>query len=76
MEIDIVEIRVGEDAGNGTGFPREDFEIRRGQIGIGWLYFPLPDDAPREGRYQLLVQPSAVDTVFVLDFPPFAEDRR
>ena len=48
-----------------------------GYVYVGLDHFALPDDAPREGRYQLLVEPGGdVDTVYVLDFPPFKDDRR
>lgn len=60
----------------GSGiFPREDFEIRARQLWHGYLYFPLPDEAPAGGRYKLLATPNNADVTYVVDFPPFGDDK-
>lgn len=56
----------------GTGtFPRDEVQIRAGQLAFGYVYFRLPADAPTEGIFKLLFRPRGPDRTFVLDFEPY-----
>jgi hypothetical protein len=56
--------------GAGT-FPRDEVQIRAGQLTLGYLYFRLPADAPTEGMFKLLFRPRGPDQTFVLNFEPY-----
>lgn len=55
--------------GSGT-FPRDRLNLRNQQVVQGFLYFPLPEDAPTAGRYKVLFTPVGQET-YVVDFEPF-----
>ena len=60
--------------GSGT-FPRDEVQIRAGQLAFGYVYFRLPDDAPTQGIFKLLFNPRGPDQTFVLDFEPYKQDK-
>jgi hypothetical protein len=61
----------------GSGiFPRETVDIRARQLVHGFLYFRLPEALPLGGRYKLLITPQQGDATYVVDFPPFENDKR
>jgi len=57
-------------------FPREEVQIRAGQLTLGYIYFRLPDEAPTEGLFKLLFRPRGPDQTFVLDFVPYKPSKR
>jgi hypothetical protein len=60
----------------GGTFPRDDLQLRRGQVGWGYLYFRLPDDLPvGDTRWELLFRPSGAGETYAVDFAPFAARR-
>jgi len=57
-------------------FPRESVDLRAQQLTHGFLYFRLPDNPPLDARYNLLITPQGGETTYLVDFPPFKDDKR
>ena len=51
--------------------PRDVRDLRQGELGLGFLYFRLPQPAQPEERFKLLFRGAQLDETFVVDFPVY-----
>jgi hypothetical protein len=60
-------------SGTGAAAPRNDIDLRFGDVVVGYLYFrqPSADLSGVRGMYKLVLTPGGTDTTFVVDLMPY-----
>ena len=61
-----------------SGIPARDrIDLRPGQMGVGWIYFSLPEESPLDenGRADLLVRPPGEDETWVIGIEAYKETK-